>query len=320
MERVPAVTVGRDSRGMRTLEWEDLDSFLSAPEYLRGYHRVPLPGTVSAQTWTYEFYLEPAVGVPILAHFHGRVPRETASLPFVGGLNLTTGLETGKFVPSDPALALDPELSLAWHAGGPGVDLPRITSAILERLAARWRAPRVVAWGGSGGGYAALRLAGLMDGCVAFAWNPQTDVSEYPAKFSDAYGAALKASGLVPVDEVDDFLGDLTLCRPSFWQGFRGRAIVFQERGDWHFDKHLVPMVVGAGGSVDASVREVTAEVRDRLWLHTSDWKSGHFPPPRPVIVHVLQSLVDHGLDKGRTEWVAGLKKRVKEAAVTDAG
>ena len=141
--------------GGSVIEWPSLDAFLSATEIRSGVHSVPI-GEFAGQQINYDFLLTARPGTVLLCHFHGNAPREGTSFPFFTGLGVTSGITTSMFVPSDPALALDASLSLAWHIGCDGIRLQAITVSIVRKLQAILHAPRVVAWGGSGGGWQQL--------------------------------------------------------------------------------------------------------------------------------------------------------------------
>lgn len=82
---------------------------------------------------------------------------------------------------ADPTLQLsdDEAFGLAWYTGGPGWDpmpqLARIVQQAMDHVGAK----RVMFLGGSGGGFASLRLATLFPGSMAFAQDPQTAVIDY---------------------------------------------------------------------------------------------------------------------------------------------
>lgn len=90
---------------------------------------------------------------------------------------------------SDPSLHLDSQLGLAWYSGTKDVDpMP----AIIDRVS--WVAGQmnlhheeVYAYGSSGGGFAALRMAALMPGAGVVAINPQTSILDYHGKAVEKY-------------------------------------------------------------------------------------------------------------------------------------
>lgn len=90
---------------------------------------------------------------------------------------------------ADPTLQLgdDPECRIGWYAGEDGWD-PLIEIAELVRQAQEHVGARHVAFlGGSAGGFAALRLAAMFKGSLAFPQDPQTRVRDYYPSHRDRY-------------------------------------------------------------------------------------------------------------------------------------
>lgn len=82
---------------------------------------------------------------------------------------------------ADPTLQLsdDSDFGLAWYTGGPGWDPMPQLARIVQQAMDNVGASRVMFLGGSGGGFAALRLASWFHGSLAFAQDPQTAVIDY---------------------------------------------------------------------------------------------------------------------------------------------
>lgn len=136
--------------GRAVLEWPSLDAFLAAAEVESGVHSIPI-GEFAGKQIHYDFLVTARPGTVLLCHFHGNAPRGGCNPPFFAGLGVTSSIETSRFIPSDPILVLDANLTLAWHFGCEGIRLQAITVSIVEKLQAILHAPRVAAWGGSGG-------------------------------------------------------------------------------------------------------------------------------------------------------------------------
>lgn len=99
------------------------------------------------------------IGSALVGSFHGALSRQRYTLPRFE--RLASLLPTGEnlILFSDPYLELNPELELAWFAGGPGVDLSAYIAGIVSAVADAWDVDKVVLTGSSGGGFAALRWA-----------------------------------------------------------------------------------------------------------------------------------------------------------------
>jgi len=87
---------------------------------------------------------------------------------------------------SDPTLLLDPEqLHIGWYVGTAEHDWKLAMAALVSNVAGRLGIPtsRIVCYGSSAGGFAAMTLAAALGDATAVAINPQTDVSKYSERF-----------------------------------------------------------------------------------------------------------------------------------------
>ena len=281
--------------GRSVIEWPSLDAFLATAEIQSGVHSVPI-GEFAGRQINYDFLLTARFGTVLLCHYHGNSPREGSELPVFTGLGVTSSIATSMFVPSDPVLALDASLSLAWHFGCEGVPLQAITVSIVKKLQAILHAPRVVAWGGSGGGFAAMRLAKDVPNTIALAWNPQTNIAKYTPVFVDRYlriaFPTIDAAGTFPSDGKQF----PSLCTDEFVAGYQGRILYLQERTDWHVDVHLTPFLASFCGKTHSDIAgssNFSGFVTDQLYLHLGHWGNGHVPPSKDVLAKLLSLLSD---------------------------
>jgi hypothetical protein len=281
--------------GRSVIEWPSLEAFLATAEVQSGVHSVPI-GEFAGKPINYDFFLTARPGTALLCHFHGNAPREGSELPIFTGLGVTSSIATSMFVPSDPVLVLDASLSLAWHFGCEGVRLQAIMVRIVQKLQEILQAPRVVAWGGSGGGFAAIRVAKDVKNAIALAWNPQTNIAKYvPGPVSRYLRIAFPT---VPTDGPIPSDGEQfpSLCIEEFRAGYQGSILYLQERTDWHVESHLDPFVARFCGK---DLRDITKAsnfygfVTEQLYLHLGHWGDGHIPPSKEVLAKLLGLLSD---------------------------
>jgi Heparinase II/III-like protein/Heparinase II/III N-terminus len=282
--------------GRSVLEWPSLDALLATAEVQSGVHSVPI-GEFAGKQINYDFFLTARPGTVLLCHFHGNAPREGNELPVFTGLGVTSSIATSMFVPSDPVLALDASLSLAWHFGCEGIQLQAITIRIVQKLQTLLQAPRVVAWGGSGGGFAAIRVAKDVPNAIALVWNPQTDIAKYVpepvARYRSIAFPRIAAAGTFPSDG-EQFP---SLCTEAFRAGYQGRILYLQERTDsHHVDAHLKPFLESFCAKPLSNITnsaKLTCFVTDQLFLHIGHWADGHIPPSKSVLTNLLGLLSD---------------------------
>jgi hypothetical protein len=276
--------------GRSVIEWPSLDAFLAAVEVQSGVHSVPI-GEFSGQQFNYDFLLTARPGTVLLCHFHGNAPREGNSLPIFTGLGVTIGITTSMFVPSDPTLALDASLSLAWHFGCDGIRLQAITVSIVKKLQKILYAPRVVAWGGSGGGLAAIRVVRDISDSIALVWNPQTNIAQYNPMHVIRYlriaFPTIAGAGAFPSDG-EQFP---SLCTNEFSDSYKGCILYLQESTDHHVNVHLAPFIASFCKKALSDItesRKFSGFVTDQLYLHLDHWGNGHVPPSKEVLSKTL--------------------------------
>ncbi|SJM53283.1 hypothetical protein [Agrococcus casei] len=138
-----------------------------------------------------------------LVTFSGALTPNITELPAFVGWGTTRHLTCNVLMLSDPSLAIDPKLRLGWYAGCTA--LPRLQAKltrVIRRFAAR---SRVVLFGASGGGFAALEHAPCLPGSLAIVSNPQTDILRYhqdavEAYFKIAWGSNPSAASELPLE------------------------------------------------------------------------------------------------------------------------
>ena len=313
---LPRQVFRSDTRwGRSVIEWPSLEAFLATDEIQSGVHSVPI-GEFAGRPINYDFFLTARPGTVLLCHFHGNAPREGIDLPIFSGFGVTSSITTSMFIPSDPVLALDTGLTLAWHFGCEGIRLQAITISIVKKLQAILNVPRVVAWGGSGGGFAAIRVVKDIPNSIALVWNPQTDITKYTQVFVDRY---LRIA--FPTIAVGDtFPSDReqfpSLCIEEFVAGYQGRILYLQERTDWHVRAHLKPFLASFCKKVGSNITgssNFSGFVTDRLYLHLDHWGDGHAFPSKDVISKVLLLLSDVTTNMKNREDLIGIPSEVIE-------
>jgi hypothetical protein len=153
----------------------------------------PTTYTLSGRRSTHVLELGP-LALPMLFHrgesdalvvvLHGALNRVKTALPRFERVRSLTGIGANVLSIGDPTLDLDPSLSLGWYLGTRNVDLHEIIARSVGRVAEQTASRRVILLGSSGGGFAALQLKAFLPDATAVVMNPQTDVSQYHARFS----------------------------------------------------------------------------------------------------------------------------------------
>src|SRR5690606_21334286 len=116
---------------------------------------------------------EPAGHDVTTVFFHAALSKRAYRFPIFTGAGISDGLPTNRIYISDPTMYLDDELTLGWYAGNRKQPrLQWVIRAILRGLIPEGQ--RVVTFGPSGGGFAAMYYATKFEEATAVPTNPQT--------------------------------------------------------------------------------------------------------------------------------------------------
>lgn len=140
------------------------------------------------EQYDFVFAPKPETG-RLIVFFSGDARRSTFQPPVFQRWSWASKFPASCIYFSDPALYHDKNLGLAWYAGNSHGDylghIAKIVRSVAETLGVDERQGRVLSYGSSGGGFAALRFARYYDGVRVVAINPQTDLWKYPTKWTN---------------------------------------------------------------------------------------------------------------------------------------
>jgi Family of unknown function (DUF6270) len=278
-----------------------------------GIHRVALSSLQALDTCTERLTTLRDLGQPrvgkrwLLVSFGGAVTAGPGRVgPFFAGLGIARDLGLPVLCVSDPTLALDSSLGLAWYAGNADVlDLPDRIAALLSGLA-ETHGVRLLLFGGSGGGFVSLAVAArLRCEATVFVWNPQTTLSSYvPGAVRDflRVGFPSLRNLLEGFDELPATKKS-TVLRSTLDQagvlhdvvgehlGEHVELLYLQNQSDWHLTKHAQPYL-DTGNYLAVGNAAFTDPVSRRS-VYFGDWGKGHEAPDRELTRFVLRQLVD---------------------------
>jgi hypothetical protein len=242
----------------------------------------------------------------LLVGFSGAVAaRDGKKAPFFSGLSIAKSLGLPIIAVSDPTLALDNQLPLAWYAGSEAVpDLPVRIARVLDHIA-RQHQVRLLLFGGSGGGFAALLQATLLEvETTVLVWNPQTAIAEYAPQFVaqfikaafsgvDETVASVRAEANSKQSERLREVLDLT----TITHDVRDlklpphvNLLYLQNQSDWHVARHAVPYLTKKPWRRMGHAAFVE-EVNNQLGVFFGHWGQGHVAPPKEILEALLRKL-----------------------------
>ena len=282
-----------------TFQWAAVDDFLAAEAVAPGLHSILVGGQAL------ELQFAPVPGAPMVVWFQGERPHgEDGPVRDAGGP--AAGLAATLLVPRDPALARDPGLRPAWHAGSAAVPLQRLLPAVLEKARRCAQASRLIFCGGSGGGFAALYFASLFPDSVAFVWNPHTDILRCAPADVAAYASS--AFGIDSLEEAGRRLPELVctnvLARHRLRSG--ARILWLQDVAAGPGADHMLRFMRGfEGGSAWTQVQHLARRKAEgffgpQRYLCMGQWGGEGGGPSEELLARVLRFLVAHDGDLER--------------------
>ncbi|MDJ0321747.1 DUF6270 domain-containing protein [Pseudarthrobacter sp. PS3-L1] len=188
---------------------------------------------------------------------------------------------------ADTALEIDDKLNLAWFTGTESDDLTLRYSRLIENTVNKLHIKKLLFVGGSGGGFASLRLSSLVPNSRALAFNPQTDILRYWRSAVESYRHALypETSSLQALET----LGARVKITGHLANDHTRQAIIVQNDDDpHHIQRHLTPYIkpLGlapvSGNSKDGNTRIVV-----------DHFASGHNMPYRLVMNPFIDSALE---------------------------
>lgn len=210
---------------------------------------------------------------------HGALVRKDVTLPRFEWLRTLRERPENLLFVSDPSLARDEKVPLAWYVGPEGYDVSDRLAAEVAALADRLASARTVFTGSSGGGYAALALAARTPGSLAVSFSPQTRIARYEHMPVKIFRTRLFPDhpDMDSVEAAHRDRVDLT----HRWAAGPGQPRAFvrlvqNSRDEGHIESHLRPFLTAAGVDPD------THEGHPRISVAMDDFGEGH-TPPRPA-------------------------------------
>jgi len=228
-----------------------------------------------------DLLVSPGISDTTVFFFHGAIERHF-TLPVLSGLGISGGLDANRVFVSDPSLALDDGLLLAWYAGNHRQpDLQQNLLRIFQKIVTSLQSTNVVFFGGSGGGFASLYFASFFQNSLALVFNPQTNIAKYSKRAVRDFVQKAFQINAHHENPVSQLPSEVTSDLCEFYKTPRHAKIAYlQNLNDLtHIDSHLRPFT-----------KEIHAD--NEFFLLTELWKEGHSPPPKELLTQALDLAV----------------------------
>lgn len=250
-------------------DWADVghDASADSPRVIR----TPIPNGPSLFS-----HFGPSSSKTLYVTFHGAINRERDRYPRFDRVSSSAKRKRSLLSFADPTLTLTDTIGLGWYLGGQDWDPAESIVKTIRVAMDAVSASNVILLGGSGGGFAAMRVGALLPHSLIYAFSPQSSVTDYNARIVAEYFAAAfpgESQDSVVAADPDKFsmrslFSKLTLAGPHLYY--------LQNANDkGHMIKHYAPMKSALGVSGQTGI---TADGKVQFMTYESD-TPGHKPP-----------------------------------------
>ncbi|MDO6799745.1 hypothetical protein [Shimia thalassica] len=153
---------------------------------------------------------------------------------------------------SDPTLHLNDEMGLAWYAGTESYDPMVVIADRLKAIAGQigLSTDRIVSYGSSGGGFAAIRLQSFLSDILAISINPQTCITKYKSRAVPHYFDVC-FSGRSRKAMLEEFPSQINLMANA--DALTGDRIIYAQNtvDTHHLEDHFTPFCEAMGQSAN---------------------------------------------------------------------
>ncbi|WBU55514.1 hypothetical protein [Paracoccus sediminicola] len=229
----------------------------------------------------------------LLIGFHGAIDRKLRKLPVYTDPIPEVENHAHQLMISDPSLELGEELSMAWYAGDHRFDAQALLGELFREAAEVLGVRKVIYFGSSGGGFAALYYSWIHPGSLALVGNAQTNLEKYYPRHIARYLESCwpTAKDISALDEkiVTDVCALYAKNVPNY-------VIYCQNPTDtFHMFNHCTPFIAGIESAADRKrvVFECTYPGRTGhgpVWSVFSPWLRAAVAAPSWDAVELIET------------------------------
>lgn len=249
-------------------KFDGLDDFLSRGELQTGLHSV-----MTNNRW-FDFYYEARGADVTLVTFNAALPARVTTYPRFSARPVAAELGVNYLGFADPAQGSAESLPTFWHLSTKRVDTLTLVPAVIQRLLEQHPDQRLVFFGSSAGGFAALNYSAMLPCSTALVMNPRVNVMHNPKRFPKYAPVAH------PGADRTRLARSLPYDMAALYEQPHGNQVVYlQNLQDSNYYRHHYLHFKKA------------VECRDDVRFVTGNWGEGHVVPPREVWVTELRDL-----------------------------
>ncbi|UYO73878.1 hypothetical protein M0220_13470 [Halomonas qinghailakensis] len=218
--------------------------------------------------------------------------------PFFLGREFSKSIESNILFISDPSFAYDKNIKLGWYLGTKKSNGQEAVKRLIDIVVQKFNIEKLIFFGGSGGGFASMQAAHHFPDSISIVWNPQIDVLNYHVKevTKETFELAYDAS---PTNEINGINLDIS---NVYNEHTKNKVIYWQNLTDHHVKEQLNPFLSKQG------LLEIEDEfigwVNDWLFLFVTNIEKRHTPPPKNILLKILQFVVNNDINKTSVEFL----------------
>ena len=188
---------------------------------------------------------------------------------------------------TDPTLLKYTSLILSWYIGDSLNRLDIRLADFVQRVADKLKVNKIIPYGSSGGGFAALQMAAnIGEGCIAVSINPQTNAMNYLEDAVDKF-INLCWNGF----EKDILREDLSFNAIRNYQIKQPNVFYIQNKVDhFHYQEHLIPFINSLQIKEDNIIKP-WQEQEGHVKFIIYDHESGHAAEPKELLPDIFKAI-----------------------------
>lgn len=211
-------------------------------------------------------------------------------LPVFSGASALKATDASVLMVNDPGLYLDGEIRLAWYAGAADMPLQSDLGRVLRHAQEVLSIERMILYGASGGGFAALFYAPFLRNAIAVPCNPQIDLLAYSRHLLSKYLKAAYGYQGAPAAFIDAPLPWRPTVKLDASHLGDTRIVYLQNTLDkTHLERHFLPFLKDFG--IDRGKALIEVHSGHQVSICSDGWGEGHRAAPGSFVYPLLHQL-----------------------------
>lgn len=190
---------------------------------------------------------------------------------------------------ADPTLEANKNLSLGWLIGNKTNDATKELAYFIKKFAKQEKIPeeRIVFYGSSAGGFAALALAAHVEGSVAVSINSQTEILMY----ENTHQVSLIKEICFETKSTEEISLKFRdrISMSNRWKSVKkSKAFIVQNETDTHhYNEHFMPFIQSLGGIPQPGISYIG---KHTAWLYQSP--GGHISETKEMAKNIISIIL----------------------------